>query len=57
MSGINPNTHSGLVSGDDHEMTESLSLSLSLIRTGDRLLGFLSGMCCLGAALAVWHFI
>lgn len=55
MSGNSHNTDMALVSSDDYEMTESLSLSL--IRSGDRLLGFLSGMCCLAAALAVWHLI
>jgi len=55
MSGNSPNgSLSGLVSGDDYEMTESLSLSL--VRSGDRLLGFLTGMCFLGAALMFWHF-
>jgi hypothetical protein len=45
----------GLVSADDYEMSESLGLSM--VRTGDRLLGFLTGICVLAAALSIWHFM
>jgi hypothetical protein len=52
----NPNSPlSGLVSSDEYDMGETLTLSL--IRTGDRLLGFLTGMCFLAAAWTAWHFM
>ncbi len=56
MSGDNANgLLTGLVGADDYEMNESLGLCL--VRTGDRLLGFLTGICFLAAALSIWHFM
>jgi len=40
------------VYGDDYEMSETLQLSF--VRAGDRLVGFLSGGCLIGAAWLVW---
>lgn len=40
------------VYGDDYEMSESLRLSV--VRAGDRIIGFFSGVCLIGAAWLVW---
>jgi hypothetical protein len=41
--------------GDDYEMAEALRTSL--VRTADRLIGFLAGVCLLAGAWAVWHLV
>ena len=41
--------------GDDYEMAEALSTSL--VRTADRLIGFLAGVCLLAGAWAIWHLV
>jgi len=41
--------------GDDYEMSEAIRLSL--LRTGDRLAGFLAGVCLIGAAWTIWVLV